>query len=444
MLMHRRDSLATRCSAAWRLASLTACALVLAAAVSVGGVQSARAQDGPGDDGKSDPFKSSGASASDQKRAEADRTAAEREKLRAMLEANEQELRRAREQLDKAKYDAKRVEDQQDKRQIEVKAAEAQLDALKKQLADTQMHSAADKGKAEEVARKMKEVAKQQAQIAGKQAKLQAEALDLARKQHAGATEKDMLKLQEAKARLKGELSRKWNDTAKHADGADDDQNDEKMMRRLYLDLAGRMPSSEELDDFKKDGRSDKREQLVEKLLAQARESKPESKLDKTKPDKAAWAKVLKDTSASEDSYKRAMSAYGRPEGGAGLKLDAGTLDLVGLATSYADAVGDVRVAEVRVKVAGEASPAERMLEEAAMEKSRHKARLLRSIAEIALRGAADELNRTQQLAKENLVSQSALAEARSKVQILQLIVDTGGGDARGGDTRGAEKGPRR
>jgi hypothetical protein len=328
-----------------------------------------------------------------------------------------------------------------------VKAAEAQLDALKKQLADTQKQAAADKGKVEkDVAQKMKDVAKQQAQIAGEQAKLQAKALDLARKQQPGAIDKGLLNLQEAdKARLKDELSRKWNDTARHADGADDDQNDQEMIRRLYLELAGKTPSSEELDEFRKDRRSDKREQLVEKLLAQARESKPDSKPDSksgSKPEKA-WAKALKDASASQDGYQRAMSAYGRPEGGAGLKLDAGTLDLVGLATSYADAVGDVRVAEVRVKVAGEGSPSERMLEEAAMEKSRHKARLLRSIAEIALRGAAEELNRTEQLARDNLVPQSALADAKSKVQILKLILDTGGGDTRGGDTRGAEKGLR-
>ena len=406
MLMHRRDSLATRCSAAWRVASFTACAFVLAAAVSVGGVQPVRAQDGP-------------SASDDAKRAEADRARAEQEKLRAMLEANEQELRRARELLEKAQYDAKRVQDQKDKRQVEVKAAQSQLDAMKKQLADSQQQiaeahkqAAADKGKVEkEMAQKMKEMAKQQAQIAQQQAKLQARAMELSRKQQPGLD-----------ARAKEELLRKWNDTAKHSDGLDDDERDQAMMRRLYLDIVGRTPSGEELDDFKKDGRSDKREQLVEKLLAE----RPDAALDK------ALAKSFKDFPASQENYKRGGSQKPDPlGGGAGLNLDVGSLDLVGLATSYADAVGDVRVAEVRVKVAQEKnSPSDQMLEQVAMEKSRHKARLLRSIAEIALRGAHEELQRTEQLAKQGLAPQSTLAESKAKVQILEVILDTNTGGA--------------
>src|SRR5207244_1766325 len=44
MLMHRREPLPTRCSLPWRLGTSAACAVALAAAVSLGGVRAARAQ----------------------------------------------------------------------------------------------------------------------------------------------------------------------------------------------------------------------------------------------------------------------------------------------------------------------------------------------------------------------------------------------------------------
>src|ERR1700726_231452 len=47
--------------------------------------------------------------------------------------------------------------------------------------------------------------------------------------------------------------------------------DDAEFMRRVYLDLAGRIPSVSEARSFLKDGRPDRRERLVEQLLASPR-----------------------------------------------------------------------------------------------------------------------------------------------------------------------------
>jgi hypothetical protein len=109
-------------------------------------------------------------------------------------------------------------------------------------------------------------------------------------------------------------------------------------------------------------------------------------------------------------------------------KLSAGSLDLVALATSYADAVGSVRVAKFRVKAAAEKDQgAEEQIQRASLETAEHKANLLRSIAEIALAGAEAEYKQSRQLVDQGFMSTSKLAEAEAKLKILHVILQSDG-----------------
>jgi hypothetical protein len=352
MLMHRRDPLATRCSPAWRLASLAACAVVLAGAAGVVGVRPARAQESPSDEtSRSTPEKLDGEAVEQRK------LAAEREQLRASLDSKEAELARARSELEHLLYNAKVAEAQHNRRQLDVRSTQDQLDVLKKQLADEQSKAADMKNRADvgekQLAQRLAELKQREVQINKATAELQARAADLAKMQAATKFDADAL----------------------------------------------------------------------------ARDKKPNEKLLKDHSDaKAAktWAKKFQDDSGATDSDPFQKDPGRRHEGGA-LRLDTGALDLVSLATSYADAVGDVRMAEVRVKVASQSDRiTDRALEEAGLAKSQQKARLLRSIAEIALAGAEADLQRTEQLSQQKLASQADLAEARAKLQILKVILDAG------------------
>ncbi len=96
-----------------------------------------------------------------------------------------------------------------------------------------------------------------------------------------------------------------------------------------------------------------------------------------------------------------------------GGKLSAGSLDLVALATSYADAVGNVRIAQARLEaVAEHGSGAEQRVEKTSLAAAERKARLLRSIAEIAVSGAEAEYKQARQMTDNGVLPQSKLAEA--------------------------------
>src|SRR5262245_38517850 len=65
--------------------------------------------------------------------------------------------------------------------------------------------------------------------------------------------------------KIDGHIARRWAEAgAEPAPRADDAE----FLRRVYLDLAGRIPSVEEARTFLEDARPDKRARLVEHLLA--------------------------------------------------------------------------------------------------------------------------------------------------------------------------------
>jgi hypothetical protein len=129
------------------------------------------------------------------------------------------------------------------------------------------------------------------------------------------------------------------------------------------------------------------------------------------------------------------------PTAGAGGKLAAGTLDLVALATSYADAVGNVRLAQVRVKT-GDRDSSDQALNEAGLQAAERKARLLRSIAEIAVEGAKAEYEQSRQLNQQGLLPQSKVVESEAKLKILKVILDADGQS--GGNSKANNSGARR
>jgi hypothetical protein len=63
-------------------------------------------------------------------------------------------------------------------------------------------------------------------------------------------------------------IARRWNETGTEAAPLADDA---EFVRRVYLDLAGRIPSVEETRTFLRDQRSDKRARLIEQLLGSSR-----------------------------------------------------------------------------------------------------------------------------------------------------------------------------
>lgn len=94
-----------------------------------------------------------------------------------------------------------------------------------------------------------------------------------------------------------------------------------------------------------------------------------------------------------------------------------GELDLVSLANSYANALGEVRLARAKVPT----SATDKAEEENALSKYE----MLRRIAAVALKHAQDELNRTQAGVKQGVVSSSELAPVAARVQILESILQT-------------------
>ena len=101
-------------------------------------------------------------------------------------------------------------------------------------------------------------------------------------------------------------------------------------------------------------------------------------------------------------------------------------LDLVTLATSYADAAGAVKVAEARLMQAEQnGSAVEQRVEAANVETARRKAALLRAIAEVSLEGAKANLDRARALIESGMGSNAEFAEAEAKVRILALIRDS-------------------
>ena len=145
---------------------------------------------------------------------------------------------------------------------------------------------------------------------------------------------------------------------------------------------------------------------------------------DKTTADVSDRAATLRD---SDIQSQRAVARYRNV-----LRTDAAVapadavvkgLDLVNLANSYADAVGNIQIARAGVNLT---SDRERAVAEAKVRQAETKARLLGNIVGVALEQAEQELGRVTQLAKGGAVSQGEVEQAVGRVKILRLILQTG------------------
>ncbi len=106
-------------------------------------------------------------------------------------------------------------------------------------------------------------------------------------------------------------------------------------------------------------------------------------------------------------------------------------LDLVSLATSYADAVSAREAAAARmddIAKLGDSnaiSQHEARSAELALRAAARKEQLLQSIAKAAMEGAAREVERTAELHNKGVINSSAMAEAETRLVILKQILGT-------------------
>ena len=128
--------------------------------------------------------------------------------------------------------------------------------------------------------------------------------------------------------------------------------------------------------------------------------------------------------SAPVDEY----NAVARPAGEPNMARGAQQLDLVSLATSYADAVGVLEAAQARVdenaKLSNTSAISQHEVRNAklALSAAQRKEQILRSIAEVATDNAAQEFERSSQLHKAGQTTASAPTEAKTRLEILKQI----------------------
>jgi beta-lactamase regulating signal transducer with metallopeptidase domain len=113
-------------------------------------------------------------------------------------------------------------------------------------------------------------------------------------------------------------------------------------------------------------------------------------------------------------------------------RTSAGGLDLVSLATAYADAIGEVEAATSRLSAEEAASAnksgSARELEAAqlALRSAQRKFELLRSISSVAAEAANADLKRVQQLVRAGAASSELAIEAESRWKMLNAILESG------------------
>lgn len=104
-------------------------------------------------------------------------------------------------------------------------------------------------------------------------------------------------------------------------------------------------------------------------------------------------------------------------------------IDLVALASSYADAVSAVELAKAKLAEAEAAGQSNELRSrKVAVENAVRKGNLLRRIAQVALAGAKKEADRMASLRAAGAISADAASEVEARVEILKQIIDTGGG----------------
>ena len=105
-------------------------------------------------------------------------------------------------------------------------------------------------------------------------------------------------------------------------------------------------------------------------------------------------------------------------------------IDLIALANSYTDAIGQVRLARAKIEKYGPNGQAPES--RAALQNAQTKYELLRHIAEAAFDQARQDLSRSEELYKTGAMPQADVIEAKTRVRILELILGTSN------DTRGS------
>ena len=376
MLLHRREALATRCSPAWRLGTFTGAALVLAAAASLGGVRAARAQ-----------------SASDEKSADTRPVRAVTAVVRGADTAP-------------SPFDLS----------MKLKDVMQRIVELNGQV---RAAAEADKASEEQTYRaQLKEVEAQRELIEQELRKLNAEVEDRSSDDSRRAKEKE-----EAVVR---EVRRRRAETSASPDELDATKKQLAEMTKRVKDqqdkaMAAQRDMAARIDELRK-----REAQLVEaEAVAKAEKDRLKALAEREPSRGRRGVRNLGELPPADGAD--AGSALG------GGKLPAGSLDLVALATSYADAVGNLRIAEARLEaVAEHGSGAEQRVEKTSLAAAERKARLLRSIAEIAVSGAEAEYKQARQMTDNGLLPQSKLAEAESKLKILHLILQSGGQESNG------------
>jgi beta-lactamase regulating signal transducer with metallopeptidase domain len=104
-----------------------------------------------------------------------------------------------------------------------------------------------------------------------------------------------------------------------------------------------------------------------------------------------------------------------------------GELDVVSLANTYANAIGEVRVAQTKLSSAQSQGDRNAMaLAGTELKNAMLKSKMLRSIVEVAATHAQSEKERLTQRVNSGVASPSDLADVSARLQMLQLILQTG------------------
>jgi beta-lactamase regulating signal transducer with metallopeptidase domain len=138
-------------------------------------------------------------------------------------------------------------------------------------------------------------------------------------------------------------------------------------------------------------------------------------------------------TSSSEDPIaNRAPHARGGGSDAASSAVSNRPLDLITLATSYADTVGAVELAKAKLAEAEakSMSSSELLPYRATVASAQRKEKLLRRIAEVATAGAKQEYGRVVQLHRTGLISADEMSDVKSRLEILEQIRNTRGDEA--------------
>jgi hypothetical protein len=143
-------------------------------------------------------------------------------------------------------------------------------------------------------------------------------------------------------------------------------------------------------------------------------------------------------SSPSERNANRARHAVGGGTEAATPAVSNRPLDLITLATSYADSVGAVDLAKAKLAEAEAASKTAAQLHpyQATLNSAVRKEKLLRRIAEVATAGAKQEYKRAEELYRTGAMAVSEVSDVKSRLEILEQILNTsadaappGGGD---------------